>query len=123
MNESPGGRRRGSHAEEIAALWLQWKGWTVLDRNRRAGGGEIDLVARDGPTLVFVEVRARREGSWVAATSSLGADKRRRLRACARLLALEPAWRWRGRRLRFDLVALRHRREGFELEHWRNLPL
>lgn len=122
MNER-GEHRRGGLAEDIAAVWIQGLGWTLLDRNRRAGGGEIDLVARDGSTLVFVEVRSRRRGAWVKSTSTLGRTKRGRLRACARELARREAWRWPGRRLRFDLVALEFGPGGFELDHRRNLPL
>jgi len=64
------GRRRGPHdrrraqesgrfAEVIAALWLTTKGYRVLARNYLGGGGEIDIIARRGSTLVFVEVKAR----------------------------------------------------------------
>ena len=66
---------RGRCAEEIAAQWLRLSGLRILDRNRRAADGEIDLVAREGPTLVFVEVRARRTGSWVGGAGSIDARK------------------------------------------------
>jgi putative endonuclease len=117
------GRRRGGFAEDIARAWLEWCGLELLDRNRRAGSGEIDLVAREGRCLVFVEVRARRRGSWVGAAHSLGPDKRRRLRDCARVLAREEGFRWAGRRIRFDVVALESAREGLSLRHLRNVRL
>ena len=50
-----GGRR----AESIAAFWLQLKGWAILARRVRTPVGEVDLVARRGRTVVFVEVKAR----------------------------------------------------------------
>src|SRR3712207_8606209 len=50
-----GGRR----AERLAALWLQLKGWKILGRRVRTPVGEVDLVARRGRTVAFVEVKAR----------------------------------------------------------------
>jgi len=51
--------RGGRRAETIAALWLRLKGWSILARRVRTPVGEIDLVARRGRTLAFVEVKAR----------------------------------------------------------------
>ena len=52
--------RRGRSAETIAAWWLRLHGYAILARRARVPGGEVDLVARRGRTLVFVEVKARR---------------------------------------------------------------
>lgn len=52
----------GSRGEREAARYLKRQGLRVLARNVRAGGGELDLIARDGETLVFVEVKTRRQG-------------------------------------------------------------
>lgn len=99
--------RRGALAQHMAALFLQLNGLKILDANRRAGGGEIDLLAREGRTLVFVEVRMRGAGAWGSASASVDERKQRRLRACAQgLLRREDGLSWPGRELRFDLVAL-----------------
>ena len=111
----------GRCTEEIAAQWLRMNGFVVLDRNRRAAGGEVDLVARDGRTLVFVEVRCRRSGSWVGGAGSIDRRKWARLLACARRLAAEPALRWPGRTLRIAAVVVEHGPEGLGLRHLRNL--
>lgn len=111
----------GRCTEEIAAQWLHMAGMTVLERNRRAAGGEVDLVVRDGCTLVFVEVRARREGSWVAGGGSIDRRKWARLRSCARALAQEPHLRWVGRRMRMDAIIVEHSAQGLRLRHLRNL--
>jgi len=50
---------RGRRAETIAAWWLRLKGWTILARRARVPGGEVDLVARRGRTVAFVEVKQR----------------------------------------------------------------
>ena len=52
-------RAFGLHAESLAALWLRLKGYRIVARNVVAPGGEIDLVARRGGLVVFVEVKAR----------------------------------------------------------------
>ncbi|RHW16605.1 YraN family protein [Sphingomonas gilva] len=49
----------GRRAETLAAWWLRLRGWRVLARRARVAGGEVDLVARRGRTLAFVEVKAR----------------------------------------------------------------
>jgi putative endonuclease len=74
---------RGREAESRAADFLRTHGLTILERNWRCRFGEIDLVARDGRTLVFVEVRARASRSHGGAAESISAAKRRRLTATA----------------------------------------
>jgi putative endonuclease len=96
-------------------------GFTILGRNLRAGGGEIDLVAREGPTLVFVEVRLRGGGAWVGAGASIGRAKWGRIRSCARVLAAAREFCWPGRRMRIDAIVLGQVSSGLRLEHLRNL--
>jgi putative endonuclease len=113
--------RRGRAAERFAAIFLELRGLQILDRNRRGGGGEVDLVARDGQTLVFVEVRLRGEGRWVGAAASISRQKQARLLACARQLATEPTFDWPQRRLRFDVVLLELRDAQLSMWHHRNV--
>jgi putative endonuclease len=56
-------RHTGQIAEDLVAARLAAAGWEIVERNARTRHGEIDLVARDGRTLVFVEVKAAREGT------------------------------------------------------------
>lgn len=74
----------GAHAEAQAAAFLASRGLRVEARNFRVRGGEIDLVCRDGATLVFVEVRLRRNASYGGAAASITASKQRRLILAAR---------------------------------------
>ena len=69
----------GARAEALAAAHLARHGLVVAERNYRVRGGEIDLVCRDGRTLVFVEVRLRRNGAFGGAAASITAAKRHRL--------------------------------------------
>jgi putative endonuclease len=95
--------RRGAEAEELAARFLAKQGLVVMTRNFRTRFGEIDLVARDGETLVFVEVRARSWSAFGGAAASVDAGKQRRIIAAARhylaRLPAEPA-------CRFDVLTL-----------------
>jgi putative endonuclease len=91
-------RRRGAAAEEAAARFLARQGLEVLERNYRTRFGEVDLVAREGATLVFVEVRARAWAAFGGAAASVDARKQRRIVAAARhylaRLPAEPACRF-----------------------------
>jgi putative endonuclease len=75
--------RPGRDAESRAADFLHAQGLRIVERNWRCRFGEIDLVARDGGTLVFVEVRARASRSHGGAAESISTAKRRRLTATA----------------------------------------
>ena len=93
----------GADAEETAARFLASRGLTVVARNFRTRFGEIDLVARDGGTLVFVEVRLRTNRNYGGAAESVDSSKRTRIVAAARAylarLPAEPP-------CRFDVVTL-----------------
>lgn len=69
--------------EEVAARHLQSAGLKLVTRNYRSHCGEIDLIARDGDTLVFVEVRYRRSSRYGSASASIDARKQRKLLATA----------------------------------------
>ena len=75
----------GERAEAQAAHYLSKHGLKILVRNWRCRFGEIDLVARDGAVLVFVEVRARASRSHGGAAESISAVKRKKLTAAANL--------------------------------------
>jgi len=76
--------QRGRHAENVAAAFLQQQGLELVARNYRCRFGEIDLIARDGKTLVFVEVRMRSSNSFGGAAASITAAKRGKLTRAAR---------------------------------------
>ena len=93
----------GADGEDRAARHLEQAGLRVVARNFRSRFGEIDLIARDRDTLVFVEVRARSRADFGGAAESITAAKRERLRMTAqiylsRLPDLPPC--------RFDVVLL-----------------
>jgi putative endonuclease len=74
----------GAQAEALAAAFLGARGLVIVARNYRTRRGEIDLIARDGRMLVFVEVRKRTSAAFGGAAASITAAKRQRLLKAAR---------------------------------------
>jgi putative endonuclease len=107
---------RGRAAEDTALRFLEDRGLVLLERNYRCRMGELDLVMRDGDSLVFVEVRARGQAGFGGAAASVGRAKQRRLVAAARhFLMTHP----RAAELpaRFDVVAISGS-DGENPPHW-----
>ncbi len=110
----PGRRARGVaayetglRAEMFAALWLMVKGYRVIARREKTRAGEIDLVARRGSVVAFVEVKAR--GDVTGAAEALGAAQRERLmRAASLFVAGRP--RLQALDMRFDVMLVAPRR-------------
>lgn len=95
--------RAGRRAESVAAWWLRLKGYRILARRVRTPVGEVDLVARRGRCLVFVEVKYRatlREAAEAASRGNLA-----RVRRAANLLAVRYHDTWKTVRIDAVLVA------------------
>ena len=92
----------GQAAEDIAAAWLQRKGLRLLERNFRCKAGEIDLVLRDGASLVFTEVRYRSSSAFGGAAASIDAKKRHRIVTAARYYLMDKP----DQACRFDVIVL-----------------
>lgn len=71
--------RLGKAGEDLAVDALQRRGYAILDRRYRTRHGEIDIIARDGPTIVFVEVKARESGRFGSPLEAVTGWKRRTL--------------------------------------------
>jgi putative endonuclease len=93
----------GQIGEDQALVYLQHQGLTLVERNFRCKGGEIDLIMQQGDTLVFVEVRKRADQRYGGAAASVTRTKQARLIIAAQLYLqryrMPPA-------SRFDVVAL-----------------
>ncbi|MBG0790559.1 MAG: YraN family protein [Desulfovibrionaceae bacterium] len=97
-------RRTGDLGEDAAARYLETRGFRVLDRNWRFRQWELDLVCRDGDTVVFVEVKTRRANSMASPGEALTPKKRARLvRAAGQYLTRHDLW---DEPCRFDLAAV-----------------
>lgn len=112
-------RELGRRGEEWAAEWLASQGCRILDCNWRCPGGELDIVAEDGETVVFVEVRSRRNtGTFGTPEQSVDARKQRRVREVARYYLYKH--KWLERKIRFDVIAVTFSRSG-ELLEWNHI--
>ena len=97
----------GRAAEEAAARYLTQSGWRLLGRNVRIGRGELDIVARRGPVLAFVEVKARRTHTCGAPEDAVSPLKRRQIARLAELWLAARPWAMNGvDDVRFDIIAV-----------------
>ena len=117
-------QRIGRAAEDLVAGRLARSGWEIVERNARTRFGELDIVARDGRTLVFVEVKAGRAGSvYGPERPVLGVNHRKQ----QRVRRLATAWMGERRdapyyaEIRFDAVGVTFDRSGraTDVEHIR----
>lgn len=119
---SPGHRVRralGDLGERLAAQHLQALGYEVLDRNWRCGQGEIDLVARQGSTVVVCEVKTRRSSRYGHPHEAVTRAKAARLRRLA--VAWLQAHDVPAARVRIDVVAVRVGHGDPVVEHLRGV--
>jgi len=94
----------GLYGEQAAARHLVSSGYAIICRRWRTRTGEIDLVARRGDEIVFVEVKTRSGSCYGAPEESVTAAKRRRLRSAA--YAFLDAKGWRRKPFRIDVIAV-----------------
>ncbi|MBJ6727051.1 YraN family protein [Geomesophilobacter sediminis] len=119
MEDKSGNSDKGKVGESIAATFLRGQGFTIVDRNYRCVCGEIDIVARDGRTIVFVEVKCRNNKAYGPPQLAVTPFKQRQISKAAlvwlskKKLYDAPA--------RFDVVAIVLREHDVpEIEHIRD---
>ena len=101
---TPYQERLGRQGEDLACRELRRRGYAILARRFRTRHGEIDIVARDGDVLVFVEVKARSSRSFGGALGAVTPRKQRQVIAMAQRYMARV--RWVARPCRFDVVAI-----------------
>jgi len=110
-------RAQGDAAEERACRHLEGAGFAIVERNFRTKGGEIDIVARKGDVLVFVEVRSREDADFGTPEESVTPAKRRRIVSAAKqYVSNVPPSTWR--EARFDVIAIEGSGATAELRHY-----
>lgn len=120
-----GRRTVGRRGEDCAAAYLERQGYAIIARNWRTCRGELDIVARDGEWLVFVEVRARQVGrrpagpTFGAAEDSVTPTKQRQLAAMAEEYLFQAPW---DGPKRIDVIAVEMAADGTlqRLAHYRD---
>ena len=93
----------GKWGEDLAALYLQDKGYVILERDWHSGHRDIDIVARDGQTVVFVEVKTRRNRTFAEPETAVDFQKLRNLKQAANHYI---KFRHIGYDVRFDVVTV-----------------
>lgn len=101
-NARKAAEKRGREGERRAAWWLWLRGWRILDRRVRTPAGEVDLVARKGSLVAFVEVKARAS----EAELDFAIDERRLARVAAAAEYLMPRYAGPGDDIRVDVILI-----------------
>ena len=119
MQEKIGNSGKGELGESIATTFLMGQGFSIVERNFRCVCGEVDIVARDGRTIVFVEVKCRKNRNYGPPQLAVTPFKQRQISKAALV--------WLSKRrlydadARFDVVAIvLHEHDLPEIEHIRN---
>lgn len=111
-------RARGTSGENLAVEFLEKKGYRILERNYYFARGEIDIIADDRGTLVFIEVKARRSSAYGEPEEAISMRKRRQLRKVAQGYLYTR--KIEDRECRFDVVAIKYLEQGPEIRHLEN---
>jgi putative endonuclease len=105
--------KRGRQGERLAAWWLRLKGWSILDRRVRTPAGEIDLIARRGSIVAFIEVKHRTS----SAALDHAIDERRLARVAKAAESLAHLYLKPGDDMRIDVLLLAPSRPPRHLEN------
>lgn len=116
-------QQTGTRGEDLAAAFLEQKGYVILERNYRFMRAEVDLVAflptqdyTRGGDLVFVEVKWRRSSRYGSPESAVGAAKKKNLMAAAEAYLHER--KMEGTPCRFDVIAIRGNASSPRIDHF-----
>ena len=111
----PNKRESGNRGEDLAVVFLQKKGYRILERNFRFERGEIDIVTEDEDTLVFVEVKARRSAVFGEPEDAVTPSK------CDQIRAVAEGYLFKHeideKPCRFDVIAIRYRGTEVDVNH------
>ncbi len=106
----------GKTGEDLAETYLKQKGFTILERNYRTKIGEIDIIAKENTTVVFIEVKARSSSAYGSPKSAVDYRKQKKISMIASQYLKQN--RTRNQRSRFDVVSVKQApNEPAEIEH------
>lgn len=109
-------RKAGDEAEDFACNFLIEKGWEIIDRNYYAGHFEVDIIARENTTIVFLEVKMRSSKAFGSPVEFVSEAKVERIFSVAEHWVHEN--NMHNSPLRFDVIAILKKSSGFELTHY-----
>ncbi len=105
----------GAQGEEVAVRYLQQRRYKILERNFSTPLGEIDIIARQGRTLAFVEVKTRRSNAFGSPAEAVGPRKQRQIIKVAKWFLA--SGQGHGLQPRFDVVGVLLQGETIQVEH------
>jgi putative endonuclease len=112
-------KRLGRWGERRSCRYLKGKGYRLITQNFRCNSGEVDIVMADGDSLVFVEVKTRRNENVASAQSAVNSNKRQRLTRAANRFVRQ--YKITNKPLRFDVMAVVLGDKGSpEIRHYKN---
>jgi putative endonuclease len=114
-------RNIGKRGEEIASSYLLRSGYDILATNWQIWGGEIDIVARHGVYIVFVEVKFRQKYRWGSALESLSQKKLLHFQKSAELFLMKQ--NMQSTVYRYDFIAIDQYPQKYRLSHFKNIEL
>ncbi len=110
----------GDEGEFRAADFLRKQGYKILQRNYNCRTGEVDIIAKESGTIIFVEVKTRREGGKELPEAALTQKKRHRL--CKAAQHFMRKYKMKDPLFRFDLIGLEYNENNeWEIHHWENI--
>ena len=111
-------REDGTHGENLAVDYLKKKGYRILERNFRFERGEIDIIAEQHDTLIFIEVKARRSTSFGTPEDAVTSTKQRQIQKVAEgYLFINSV---DGKACRFDVIAIQFENGTPNIRHYEN---
>ena len=111
----------GKWGEDCATAWLQRKGYTIIERDWKSGHRDIDIIALDGDTVVFVEVKTRRNRLFADPEAAVGYHKLKNLQAA---LSHYIKYHHINNAVRFDIVTVVGTMEAEpEIDHLVDVPI
>ena len=96
-------KKTGTAYEVIAADFLRKHGIQIVEMNYRTSLGEIDIIGKEKDTLIFIEVKYRKNASYGQPWEAISVEKQKRICRVANYYLLKKQWRWQ---IRFDVISI-----------------
>jgi putative endonuclease len=107
--------KQGRLAEKIAATYLEKNGYQIVDRNYRSGKAEVDIIAKKGIFMVFVEVKSLKKVAFGHPETNINSHKTALLFQAANAFQFETKW---NQEIRFDAIAVTFLQQAYKIEHF-----
>lgn len=111
----------GDQGEKQIQKYIQHLGWSIIQTNFHTRFGEIDIIAKDGDEIVFVEVKTRTNDLFGRPEESVSKGKMRKMLLTAHLFLLQN--KWETCVYRFDVFSIMKNSDRLQIEHFKNIQI